>query len=44
MNASKEELLEVDGVGKKRAEEIHSVLTTAYTPKGMAAEADRSTS
>lgn len=31
MNASKEELMQVDGVGKKRADEIHSVLTMAYT-------------
>jgi len=30
MNASKEQLLEVDGVGPKRAEEIHSVLTMVY--------------
>ena len=33
MNASKEDLMEVDGVGRKRAEEIHSVLTTTYARK-----------
>jgi len=37
MNASKEELMEVDGVGPKRAEEIHTVLTTAYAMKALTA-------
>ena len=37
MNASKEDLMEVDGVGPKRAEEIHSVLTTAYAMKELTA-------
>jgi Fanconi anemia group M protein len=37
MNASKEELMEVDGVGPKRAEEIHDVLTMAYAMKELAA-------
>ena len=35
MNASREDLMEVDGVGPKRAEEIHSVLTAAYAMKGL---------
>jgi ERCC4-type nuclease len=38
MNASKEELMEVDGVGKKRAEEIHSVLTMEYKLKSITAQ------
>lgn len=33
MNASMEQLLEVDGVGPKRAREIHEVLTMAYAMK-----------
>jgi len=37
MNASKKDLMEVDGVGPKRAEEIHSVLTTAYAMKELTA-------
>jgi DNA excision repair protein ERCC-4 len=37
MNASKEQLLEVDGVGQKRAEEIHNVLTMAYVLKELTA-------
>jgi len=37
MNASKKDLMEVDGVGPKRAEEIHSVLTTAYAMKELMA-------
>jgi DNA excision repair protein ERCC-4 len=35
MNASKEELMDVDGVGPKRAEEIYGVLTTAYAIKEL---------
>jgi DNA excision repair protein ERCC-4 len=35
MNATKEQLMKVDGVGPKRAEEIHAVLTTAYTLRRM---------
>ena len=35
MNASKEQLKEVDGVGDKKAEEIHTVLTTAYSLKEL---------
>lgn len=35
MNASREQLMEVDGVGPKRAEEVHSVLTAVYTLKGL---------
>lgn len=31
MNASKDELMKVEGVGQKRADEIHNVLTMAYT-------------
>lgn len=38
MNATKEELMEVDGVGPKRAEEIHGVLTAAYTLKALEAK------
>jgi ERCC4-type nuclease len=37
MNASKEQLMEVDGVGPKKAEEIHDVLTMAYAMKELAA-------
>jgi ERCC4-type nuclease len=37
MNASKEQLMEVDGVGPKKAEEIHEVLTMAYAMKELAA-------
>jgi len=35
MNATKEQLMEVDGVGHKKAEEIHDVLTMAYTLKEL---------
>ena len=37
MNASKEQLMEVDGVGPKKAEEIHSVLTMTYVMRELAA-------
>ena len=37
MNASRDQLMEVDGVGRKRAEEIHSVLTMAYVLKELTA-------
>jgi len=37
MNASKEQLMEVDGVGPKKAEEIHSVLTMTYVIRELAA-------
>jgi ERCC4-type nuclease len=37
MNASKEQLMEVDGVGTKKAEEIHSVLTMTYVIRELAA-------
>jgi ERCC4-type nuclease len=37
MNASKEQLMEVDGVGAKKAEEIHEVLTMAYAMKDVEA-------
>jgi len=37
MNASREQLMEVDGVGNKKAEEIHNVLTMAYVIKELAA-------
>ena len=38
MNATKEQLMKVDGVGPKRAEEIHGVLTAVYTLKALEAE------
>ena len=37
MNASKEQLMEVDGVGPKKAEEIHSVLTMTYVMRELVA-------
>jgi ERCC4-type nuclease len=37
MNASKERLMEVDGVGTKKAEEIHNVLTMVYVTEGLTA-------
>jgi ERCC4-type nuclease len=37
MNASKEQLMEVDGVGPKKAVEIHDVLTMAYAMKELTA-------
>ena len=37
MNASKEQLMEVDGVGPKKAEESHSVLTMTYVMRELAA-------
>jgi DNA excision repair protein ERCC-4 len=37
MNASREQLLEVDGVGPKKAAEIHDVLTMAYAMKELTA-------
>jgi ERCC4-type nuclease len=37
MNASKEQLMEVEGVGKKKAEEVHNVLTMAYALRELAA-------
>ena len=37
MNASKEQLMEVDGVGPKKAEDIHSVLTMTYVMRELAA-------
>jgi ERCC4-type nuclease len=37
MNASKEQLMEVDGVGTKKAEEIHGVLTMSYVMKELTA-------
>ncbi len=38
MNATKEELIKVEGVGPKRAEEIHDILTAVYTLKALEAE------
>ncbi|MDA4121829.1 MAG: helix-hairpin-helix domain-containing protein [Thaumarchaeota archaeon] len=37
MNASMEQLMEVDGVGRKRAEEIHGVLTAVYAVRELVA-------